>query len=90
MRCTCKAHGVCALRALVIRAILKHGMERSGLDRTNALIRGMDRTVEGVVIGVVCMLIPLRVNFNIVASKVQAQVESLARADSSRSTWLTL
>ena len=34
-------------------AVLKHGTERSGPDRTNALIRGTDQTNGGMVIGVV-------------------------------------
>ena len=35
------------------RAILKHGIEQTGLDQTNTLIHGKDRTVEGVIVGVV-------------------------------------
>ena len=39
-------------QSCIARAILKHGTDRTGPDRTNTLIRGTDRTDRGVVMGV--------------------------------------
>ena len=55
-----------ALIMIIRRAILKHGTDRTGPDRTNTLIRGTDRTDRGVVMGVFLKLAPYPLEENLV------------------------